>query len=287
MKKVIIVFTILVILLVISFILIDQYTSNYIEEVTYSVKSEYLYLSNGDVQFNVKVYSNDENSLLKYAKKSEAVIHDRSEENIVTVDVIDSYLSSSTTYEEALYEYTLTIKLAITNLKIKDCYLSLKYPNKVYVFNIGNLEISENYYDENILKITNLYGLSSSSDLGLKAIVLTINNNSLLNYKITNIYTGNNINFIVNNTNKITINNSSFIDDYSYGLDSTDITLKANENSTFILPINNTLDCYLYNCYLLIEINGKTYYLSNFTYINSNDLFALERYIIKGIIYDI
>lgn len=287
MKKVITMFTILVILLIISFILIDQYTSNYIEEVTYSVKSEYLYLSNGDVQFNVKVYSNDENSLLKYAKKSEAVIHDRSEENIVTVDVIDSYLSSSTTYQEALYEYTLTIKLAITNLKIKDCYLSLKYPNKVYVFNIGNLEISENYYDENILKITNLYGLSSSSDLGLKAIVLTINNNSLINYKITNIYTGNNINFIVNNTNKITINNSSFIDDYSYGLDSTDITLKANENTTFILPINNTLDCYLYNCYLLIEINGKTYYLSNFIYINSNDLFALERYIIKGIIYDI
>jgi hypothetical protein len=66
-----------------------------------------------------------------------------------------------------------------------------------------------------------------------------------------------------------------------------DIEIEANSRKTFILPIKYLNDYYLYNCYLIICGDDFTYLLSNYNYINSNDLEGLEDYIFKGMIYDI
>ena len=120
MRKLIFVFTICLLLLTLSLILFDKYKDNDKEEVTYSIKSSYAYLSNNsETIFDVRLYTSSKNSIIKYATSSNANIHDKSKDTIINVDVLDVYQISSTTYyDENFYEYSLNLKVMMNELNI-------------------------------------------------------------------------------------------------------------------------------------------------------------------------
>lgn len=291
MRRAIIIFSVFVLLLTLAIVLFFNYKENDIIENTYCVKTNYAFLSEDDVQFNIKLYTNKKESLIKYAEEAITTIHNKSEEVVVNVDVVDVYNSSTTTYiDEAYYEYTVKIKINITKIEIDDCYLTMKFANKAYTFNIGSLEIKENLYEDNNLKILDLYGVSSVDDNRLSGIVITINNSNNYNLKITNITIGKHCQILLDSNNNTTIKESNMLEDY-YQVELNDsngyLLIEANAKKTFILPINHKNNNYISNCYLLINCNGNIYYLSNYNYINSNDLESLNSYLFEGIIYDI
>lgn len=293
MRKLIFVFTICLLLLTLSLILFDKYQDNDKEEVTYSIKSSYAYLSNNnETIFDVRLYTSSKNSLIKYAASSNANIHDKSNDTIVDVEVIDVYQISNTTYsDENYYEYCLELKVMINELNINDAYLTLNFTNKAYTFYLGSIDIKENVYKDNELKIVDLYGVSNKDNISLAGIVVTISNQSDQNIKISDIIIGDDFDVILD-TNYITeVKESVFVEDYLNGDIDNDndgyIEIEANSRKTFILPIKYLNEYYLYNCYLIIYGDDFTYLLSNYNYINSNDLEGLKEYLFKGMIYDI
>ena len=291
MRKLIFVFTMCILLLTLALVLFDKYKDGDKEEVAYSIKSSYAYLSNnGEVNFDVKVYTNHKNSLLKYAHSSIANIHNKSKDIVVNATILDVYQISNTTYsDENYYEYCLELKVMINELNINDAYLTLNFTNKVYTFYLGGIDIKENIYKDNELKIVDLYGVSSKDDISLAGIVVTINNESDQNIKITDIIIGNDFNVILDTKYITEVKESVYIEDYLTDDINNDayLLIEANCKQTFILPIKYSNDYYLYNCYLIICGDDFTYLLSNYNYINSNDLEGLEDYLFKGMIYDI
>ena len=290
MKKLIIMFSVVIVFLTVFLILLSTYKDNTILEEVYAIKSNYSYLSDGNVNLTIKLYTNDKKSLLGYANKANVVLHDRSEENVVSAVASDSYISSVTSYnEKTFYEYSVLIDLEISKLTIEECYFTLTYSNKVYTFNIGRIEIREKKGNYNNLKISNLYGVSSENNVSLAGIIITINNDSDNNWKIDNIHIGGNNSVLLDDENIASISDSTVIEDYEYKDSALSgfISILKGEIKSYILPIKHGYNLYLYNCYLLIEINGEEYYISNFNYINSNDLTRLEKYITSGIIYDL
>lgn len=290
MRKFIVIFSVFLLFVSILLIVFFVNKDNSIEEKTYSLKTSYAYLSDGEVEAVIKIYSNDKNSILKYADKAQVSLHDKSEENVLSVDVIKSYISNNTIYkEETFYEYSLILKVNISNVKITECYMTLKFSNKAYTFYIGSLEIKENIYKENKFKIVGLYGVSSRDNISLAGIVLTIKNDEDKNIVINNIYIGENYQVLLNQENINSVKDSSVIEDYYQNDQSITnfITFIKGETTTFILPIKYLKNQYLNNCYMLFEIDNEIYYLSNYNYINSNDLEGLEIYLLKGLIYDI
>lgn len=287
MRKVWILFSISLVLLATIFILFLQYRDKDIDEKTYCIKSNYVFLSDGEVALDVKLYTNDENSLLQYANESDAAIHDKSEENYLSVDISNVCNFANTYYrDELFYEYNVTIKAKINEFKVDDCYLTLNYDNKTYLFNIGSVEIRENVYEKNPYKIVNLYGVSGRNDLTLKGIIISIKNDSLKTLKLTKVDIGTNSLVILNDNNNVEVSESSKIDDYEYTTDSSLIVIESGETKTVILPINYKMNNQLTNCYLLLEINGNTYYVSNFNFINTNDLESMKNYLSLGYIYE-
>ena len=133
-----------------------------------------------------------------------------------------------------------------------------------------------------------IFILTSEEKLSLTGYVITFNNTTDVNWNVTEITIGNDNEVILNNDNVVDINDSNKIENYSYISTSSGGGLKidSNTNKTYILPIESSADLYLYNTYLLIEINMEKYYISNFNYINSNDFNRLENYIESGIIYE-
>ena len=224
-----------------------------------------------------------------YAKEANTTLHDKDERNVLTVSVVDSYISSGTTYmDEAFYEYIIKLKVDVSNVVVDECYLTLNYSNKSYSFNIGSFEVCENDREENILKITDLYGLSSEKELSLKAIVLTITNESNSGVYITDLFIGNGLRAILNEANVVEVSDDLVVEDYNFTLSNQErIKLNANEKKTIIIPINNDKKLYLSNCFITYKIGQKSYYLSNFTYIKSNDLNGLNPYLFKGKIYEL
>lgn len=287
MRKLIVLITVFVALLATALVLYFTFKSDEIEEKVYCVKTDYLYLSDGEVELDIKLYTNDEDTLIKYAKESNVYIHDKMEENLVKVDILDVYNSSNTVYlGEMYYEYTVVISVKMTQLKIKECYLTMEFSGKGYKFNLGSIELKENKYEKNPYKITNLYGLSSYDDLSLKAIVITIKNDTNEEIKIKEASLGMDYNVILNTSNEIEVSDETKIEDYKYTLEDRYILIESNTTKTFILPVLGG-ENQLTNCYILLEINGQSYYISNFNFINSNDLEAVSKYIFEGIIYAI
>ena len=122
----------------------------------------------------------------------------------------------------------------------------------------------------------------------LSGIVITITNPFDEELRITNISIGDGYDVILNKKHFVSVSDSMIIEDYiqDYEKDSNHLIFKPNETKTYLLPIESTDDLYLCNCYLIINIHGTEYYLSNFTYIKTNDLDALSRYLSKGVIYE-
>lgn len=291
MRKLIFVFTMCILLLTLALVLFDKYKDEDKEEVAYSIKSSYAYLSNnGEANFDVKVYTNHKNSLLKYAHSSIANIHNKSKDIVVNATILDVYQISNTTYsDENYYEYCLELKVMINELNINDAYLTLNFTNKAYTFYLGGIDIKENIYKDNELKIVDLYGVSSKDDISLAGIVVTINNESDQSIKITDISIGDDFDVILDTKYITEVKESVFVEDYlTFDINNDDhILIAGNSRQTFILPIKYLNDYYLYNCYLIIYGDDFTYLLSNYNYINSNDLEGLEDYLFKGMIYDI
>ena len=287
MRKLIILITAFVLLLATALILYFTFKSDNIDEKVFCVKTDYMYLSDGEVELDIKLYTNDEDSLIKYANEANVYIHDKMEENLVMVDILDVYNSTNTVYVgEKFYEYTLIISFNITELTIKDCYLTMEFSEKGYKFNLGSVEIKENKYEKNPYKITNLYGLSSNNDLSLKAIVLTIKNDTDEQIKINKASLGLEYDVVVNKSNEVLVSDETKIEDYEYTLENRYILVESNTTKTFIMPILNGQN-QLTNCYILFEINGEFYYINNFNFINSNDLESSSKYIFEGIIYEV
>lgn len=290
MRKFVIMFSVLILFATLLFILLFNYKDNTSIEKVYTVRSSYSYLSDDKTNLLLKIYSNRKNSLLAYADKANVTMHDRSEDNVISVVVKETNLGPSTFYnDELFYEYNINVELEISSLYIDECYLTLKYDNKAYVMNIGSLDINRKKDNYKLLKVTNLYGVSSGSDPSLYGVVLTINNNSDYNMKINNIKIGQGKIVLLDNENVVEVNDSTAIEDYNYKNTNIEgfLSLPKKESETFILPIKNDSDLYLFNCYMLFEINGEEYLISNFNYINSNDLSGLEKYIISGIVYEL
>ena len=81
MRKVIFVFTLLILFLILALTVYKKYAPNSKEEKIYSVLSSYSYLSDGEVNFKVKVYTNKEESLLAYPKNAKVYLHDVNKNN--------------------------------------------------------------------------------------------------------------------------------------------------------------------------------------------------------------
>lgn len=291
MRKLIFVFTMCVLLLTLSLILFDKYKNNDKEEVAYSIKSSYAYLSNdSETIFDVRLYTSSKKSLIKYASSSIANIHDKSKDTIINVDVLDVYQISNTTYyDENFYEYSLSLKVLMNDLNIKDAYLTLNFTNKAYTFYLGSIDIKENIYKDNELKIVDLYGVSSKDNISLAGIVMTISNQRNQSMEITDVIIGDDFNVILDTNYATEVKESVYVEDYLNNDINNDgyLEIEANSSKTFILPIEYLNDYYLYNCYLIIYGDDFTYLLSNYNYINSNDLEGLDDYLFKGLIYDI
>ena len=99
---------------------------------------------------------------------------------------------------------------------------------------------------------------------------------------------GSNNKIILNNDNVVDVKESNNIADYDYidVHDKSGLTVTSNSSKTYILPVKTENNLYLFNSYLLIEINNEIYYISNFNYINSNDILRIEKYLERGIIYE-
>lgn len=293
MRKIVIILSILLLGLVTAIILVDTFKNNDYEEKVYSIETSYSYLSKGNVNIPIKIYSNKDDSLLQYACEADVTLHDKGKNNIISCSVSSVYINVSTTYKEELYyEYIINIGLDITHVVIEDCYLSLEYDNTCYMFKIGSLEITENIYLELPYNISNLYGLTSDEYFkSLCGIVLTIKNDSNENINIDMIDIGSNYKVLLSNDNKTNIADSFEIKDYINKYKKFDeyyegeITLAPNIVETYVLPILYINDYYLSNCYLLFYVGDEVYYYNNFTYINSIELDTMSFYVKNGVIY--
>ena len=224
--------------------------------------------------------------MISYAEEAACYLHDFKEEEKTSIKIIDSYLSDSYIYQDSIYyEYTLVFELKISKVKINDCYLTLKFNSKAYTFNIGSFEIVDKVVSNNPLIITNLYGLTKNEEASLKGIVITITNPFDYDVIIQDVFIGSNHHVILNTLNKTEIKDSNKIEDYKYVYEERKLLLKANEEATFLLPIEVIKDYYLSECFLIFKIGDIDYCLKNFTFVKTNDLSTVNKYLNEGMIY--
>lgn len=265
------------------------------EEDVFSIKTSYSYIYRDGVNFSIKLYSNIDDSLLLHGKEGQVFLHDSKKEDMVLCTVDNVYINETVLFEDNYYyEYIYDLSLNMTTLNIKECYLSVLFSNKEYDFNIGSFEIKDEKFNENIINISNLYGLTSDdNNKSLCGIVLTINNTTSKSITITDAYIGSNYKTFVNPNYLVECSESNniydYINDYNNKKEITNssIIIKSNEKITIVLPIKYQKNYYLYNTYLLFKINNKTYYFPNFTYIDSADIDVMNKYVVRGFIYDI
>lgn len=289
MRKLLIVFSTVVLLLTVTIIYISKYKKMPTEENTYCVETTYSYLSKESINFDVKLYSNYNDSLLKYSNEANVYLHDKAKDKIISLKVVEVNTTDTTTYnDEKYYEYTLSFLLDIDRLVINECYLTLEFTNKTYNFKIGSFEVVKNIYEENILKITNLYGVRKENDLNTHAIIITLTNPCDYKVIIKKIFISSKNNVVINNDNKVELKESQVLEDYikNLNLNSQYLSLNPGETITILLPIINNNLSFLSNFYLLFETDESTYYFPNFTYITTNDIDSLKKYINKGKIYE-
>jgi hypothetical protein len=289
MKKVIFIFSLIILA---ATIILWAYQNNRNDdyEDIFSIKTSYSYISNNGVNFNIKVYSSKKESLLAFGKEAEVYLHDKSEENVIKCSVNNVYINETVLFDENYYyEYIYDLNLDMSKLKIKECYMKVKFENKEYDFMIGSFEIVEKKIEDNIISISNLYGLTSDDNSkSLCGIVVTFNNIYTDSLKIDEITIGSNYKVFVNENNIISCSESNNIYDYlpNYSRQkeetNTGITLKRKEKVTLLLPIKYEKDFYLYNAYLLVKIGSNYCYFSNFTYIDSTDIDTMNKYVIRG-----
>ena len=287
MRKVYVISAVSILVISLFIILCNTFNGNNKEEVVYSVKTYYSYLATDEVDLSIRLYSTNDNSLLLYSKEAVVMLHDKKLENMILVNVTDIYNIGTALYKNTtLYEYELIVNLKTDTLLIEECYIKITFPNNEYDFNIGKLEIKPKEYDYEFINFTNLYGVSD--DELLKGIVCTIKNDRKCDIVITNISIGDSFFMYLNNSNKTEVNESSYINDYidSNAIDislSNPLYINSDSNETFIIPIIYLEELYLYNFYMLIEMNGESSYFNNFIYIDSNDLNSISNYVSKGL----
>lgn len=294
MKKIGFVFSIILIALACLF-LIYQKEITTDEESVFSIKTSYSYINQNGINFSVKLYSNKNESLLSHGKEGEVYLHDQNDEKMILCGVKNAYLNNTVLFEENYYyEYIYDLNLNISSLNLEECYLKVKFENKEYDFMIGSFEILEQEINDNIISISNLYGLTNDeNNKSLCAIVLTINNLNKEEVKIDSLSIGSNYKISINESNVVECMESNNIYDYlpNYSqkqeVVNTGITILKGEKTTLVLPIKYLKDYYLYNTYLLFMIGDIYYYYPNFTYIDSADILVMSEYLIWGFVYDI
>ena len=288
MRKLIVLFSGVILLLSLVLILFNSLKDNEEMEITYSVKTNYAYLSEGEISAVFKVYSNQIDSLLKYADKANTTLHNRNKENVITVSVVESYVSNAAIYEgKELYEYSLKTLIDITDFEIDDCYMTLKFTHKSYIFYIGKLAVFKSNCLVNKLPIIDLYGLSSEDDISLSGVIVTLKNSKDKSVEIADISVGNDCD-VKFYSEQISTKESTKIEDYIKEelVVGDSVRISSNDTKTLLILIDNKSDLYLSNSYIFMSIDGIRYYIENFNYINSNDLDGLSKYIKEGIIYD-
>ena len=289
MKKLIALFSGVVLLLVVFLAIFNSLDGKNEVENVYSVKTNHVYLSDGVINVVFKVYTNQETTLLKYTDNANVTLHDRSKDNVLTVDVLESYLSNVANYDgENLYEYSLNTQIDMTDFEIEDCYMSIRFTNKSYLFSVGRLEVVKSNCLVNNLSIINLYGLSSVNDISLSGIVVSLKNTREQIVEISNVNVGlsNSVKLYSGN---ICVKESSKIEDYiKDDIEEVEsVRILSGETKTLFITIDNEQNLYLCNSYIFFYIDGVKFYIENFNYINSNDLDSLSKYVKAGIIYEI
>ena len=82
MKKIIFVFSIILLLGSIIFLIYLRKDEEVYEDI-FSVRTSYSYINNNGVSFSVKLYSNQEKSLLAYPNEGEVYLHDKDDNNMI------------------------------------------------------------------------------------------------------------------------------------------------------------------------------------------------------------
>ena len=289
MRKLIILFSSVVILLSLFLVLFNSLKDEEQVEKTYSVRTNYAYLSDGEIHVVFKVYSNKLDSLLKYANQANVTLHNRNKENVITVSVVESYLSDTTVYKgKELYEYSFKTLIDITDFIIEDCYMTAKFSNKSYIFYIGKFEVIKSNCLVNKLPIIDLYGLSSEDDISLSGILVTLKNSRDKSVDVSDIVVGNDCEIKVYSENvspKEATKIDAYLDNEMDAVDS--VRIGSKESKTILIEIDNKSELYFCNSYIFLTVDGVRFYIENFTYINSNDLDGLHKYIKEGIVYDV
>lgn len=288
MKKLIILFTSVIVLLISFLILLNNFKNIEENEIIYSLNTNYAFLSDGNINIIFKVYSNQKSSLLKYAEEANVSLHDKNKENILAVDVEGVSITNVALYKnKEFFEYSLNTFIDITDIKIENCYMTLKFTNKEYLFCLGDFEVKKSNCLINKLAITNLYGLSSAEDISMAGIVISLKNSKDKPVEITEVKVGGGYEVQLYEKN-IDIKESTKIEDYLNDDECVDsIRINSGQTKTFVIALEKETNCYLYNDYILFSVNEVMCYIENFNYINSNDLDSLQKYIKVGNIYAI
>ena len=178
MRKVYLISSISILLIISLFIMLNIYSDKVEEEIVYSIKSYYSYMVYEEASLEIKIYSNDEQSLLHYANEAITSLCDKKRDNIIIVEVINVYIGDSTLYKKNIfYEYIVDIQIKTNKLILEECYLNISFPNQEYNLLIGKIEISPRKTDKTFNLFTNLYG-TSDENISLRGIVFSVINNS-------------------------------------------------------------------------------------------------------------
>lgn len=288
MKKIFLFIILISILSLFVVFFYNKYEYKNEKERIYSIASYYSYLSTDDTILNFSIFSNKDDSLIRYADKADAKII--SDNSYLDVEIKDVNLKSSTQYNnELLYEYIINVAINSNDIILNDAYLVLEFDNIKYQVYLGVIEIEDfNLYNPVNYTPKIMYGLSFSEPyLSLGGIYLTLSDKE--GY-LMDISIGNSFKVSLNEKYKALANDSNQIEDYTtyiYNQEAMIYTTYLKKDEGIIIPIYYHRDLFISNCYVLFLYEDVYYYIPNFIFIDTNDLNELKRVVRTGSIVNV
>jgi len=260
--------------------------NNVTNETILSINRSYFYTDNKIV--NLRLYSNSNDSFLIEYHDYEAYLCTLDEENVIKVDIIDSYLNDICAYKEQNYfEYIIKTNVNMLDLHLNDCFLKVLTGNNSFIVQLGSLDYYEFKSATSLSSIYSLYGLSFSSpftSIGAVCLSIKTEENDL---KISNICLPDGLKLGVLKVDQIEEENVDISDiiEYSYlsKKNGTEMVETKSEKETKLLLLLNYEKDILYDTFpIYLEINNVSYFIDSFDYIRLNDLNLVEKILYKG-----
>lgn len=288
MKKILVFFALVITLLVFVLFFYNKYKYKEEKEKIYSVGSYYSFLSKDNAVLDVSIFSNKDDSLLKFAAKANAKII--SDNSLLDVEIKDVNLKSSTVCnDKLLYEYNMSVIIESNDIILYDAYLVLEFDNTKYQVYLGVIEIEDfNLYNPIIYTPKTMYGLSFKEPfLSLGGIYLSFND---FDGYLSDILIGNTFKVSLNEKYKAVASDSNLITDYisyDYAEANSKNTIYLKKDEGIIIPISYHEDLFISNCYILFLYEEVYYYIPNFVFIDTNDLNELKELLRIGSVVNV